>query len=79
MTFSRTTWVWTFVLWASLANLTWGAWGVLGPVVANDDLGGNRHAGEKSCSPSSPTASSVAPFRSLLSGHRLGPDAAALL
>jgi MFS family permease len=39
-TFSRTTWVWTFVLWASLANLTWGAWGVLGPVVAEQDLGG---------------------------------------
>jgi hypothetical protein len=39
-TFSRTTWVWTFVLWASLANLTWGAWGVLGPVIAEQDLGG---------------------------------------
>ena len=38
--FSRTTWVWTFVLWASLANVTWGAWSVLGPVVAQDDLGG---------------------------------------
>jgi hypothetical protein len=39
-TFSRTTWVWTFVLWASLANVTWGAWSVLGPVVADRDLGG---------------------------------------
>lgn len=39
-TFSRTTWVWTFVLWAGLANLTWGAWSVLGPVVAERDLGG---------------------------------------
>ena len=39
-TFSRTTWVWTFVLWAALANLTWGVWGVLGPVVAEQDLGG---------------------------------------
>ena len=38
--FSRTTWVWTFVLWASLANVTWGAWSVLGPVVAERDLGG---------------------------------------
>lgn len=39
-TFSRTTWVWTFVLWASLANLTWGAWNVLGPVIAEAELGG---------------------------------------
>jgi hypothetical protein len=39
-TFSRTTWVWTFVLWASLANVTWGAWSVLGPLVADRDLGG---------------------------------------
>jgi MFS family permease len=38
--FSRTTWVWTFVLWASLANVTWGAWSVLGPLVAERDLGG---------------------------------------
>ena len=39
-TFSGTTWVWTFVLWASLANVTWGAWSVLGPVIADDELGG---------------------------------------
>jgi hypothetical protein len=39
-TFSRTTWVWTFVVWAALANLTWGAWSVLGPLVAERDLGG---------------------------------------
>jgi hypothetical protein len=39
-TFRGTTWVWTFVLWASVANLVWGAWGVLGPVVAERDLGG---------------------------------------
>jgi hypothetical protein len=39
-TFSGTTWVWTFVLWAALANLTWGAWNVLGPLVAERDLGG---------------------------------------
>ena len=39
-TFRGTTWVWTFVLWASFANLVWGAWGVLGPVVAERDLGG---------------------------------------
>ncbi len=39
-TFSGTAWVWTFVVWASLANLIWGAWAVLGPVVADGDLGG---------------------------------------
>jgi MFS family permease len=39
-TFSHTTWVWTFVLWAAVANLVWGAWAVLGPVVAERDLGG---------------------------------------
>jgi hypothetical protein len=39
-TFSRTTWVWTFVVWASVMNLTWGAWNVLGPVVADRELGG---------------------------------------
>ena len=33
-------WLWTFVLWASLGNLLWGAWKVLGPVVAHRDLGG---------------------------------------
>lgn len=33
-------WLWTFVLYASLANLLWGAWKVLGPVVAHRDLGG---------------------------------------
>ena len=39
-TFTATTWVWTFVLWASLANVTFGAWNVLGPVIADTDLGG---------------------------------------
>ena len=39
-TFRETTWVWTFVLWASFANVTWGAWGVLGPLVAERELGG---------------------------------------
>ena len=28
------------MVWASLANLLWGAWAVLGPVVAENDLGG---------------------------------------
>jgi MFS family permease len=39
-TFRSMTWVWTFVLWAAVANVTWGAWGVLGPVLADRDLGG---------------------------------------
>ena len=39
-TFSGTTWVWTFVLWAAVMNLTFGAWNVLGPVVAERELGG---------------------------------------
>jgi hypothetical protein len=39
-TFRSTTWVWTFVLWASIANVTVGAWNVLGPVVAARELGG---------------------------------------
>ncbi len=33
-------WVWTFVAYFALVNLLWGAWGVLGPVVADRDLGG---------------------------------------
>ncbi len=33
-------WLWTFVAYASVANLFWGAWKVLGPVVAHRDLGG---------------------------------------
>jgi MFS family permease len=33
-------WVWTFVSYFAVANLLWGAWGVLGPIVAERDLGG---------------------------------------
>ena len=33
-------WVWTFVLYFAIVNLLWGAWGTLGPIVAEDDLGG---------------------------------------
>jgi MFS family permease len=33
-------WLWTFVVWASVANLLWGAYKVLGPVVAHRHLGG---------------------------------------
>jgi MFS family permease len=33
-------WLWTFVIWASVANLLFGAYKVLGPVIAHRDLGG---------------------------------------
>jgi MFS family permease len=33
-------WVWTFVAYFAFGNLLWGAWGSLGPVVADPDLGG---------------------------------------
>ena len=33
-------WVWSLVLAASLGNMLWAAFGVLGPVVAKQDLGG---------------------------------------
>jgi MFS family permease len=33
-------WVWTLVAYFAIANMMWGAWGVLGPVVAERDLGG---------------------------------------
>jgi MFS family permease len=33
-------WVWAFVAYFAFVNLLWGAWGVLGPIVAERDLGG---------------------------------------
>jgi Transmembrane secretion effector len=33
-------WLWTFVVWAALGNMLYGAWKVLGPVVADRELGG---------------------------------------
>jgi MFS family permease len=33
-------WIWTFVAYFALVNLVWGAWGTLGPIVAERDLGG---------------------------------------
>ena len=33
-------WVWTFVAYFAFGNLLWGAWGSLGPIVADSDLGG---------------------------------------
>jgi MFS family permease len=38
--FRSRTWVWTFVGAGGIATLMWGTWSVLGPVVANRDLGG---------------------------------------
>jgi MFS family permease len=38
--FTSLTWVWTFVACAAFGNLVWGAWSVLGPVVAERSLGG---------------------------------------
>jgi MFS family permease len=33
-------WVWSFVAYFAIVNLLWGAWGTLGPIVADRDLGG---------------------------------------
>jgi predicted MFS family arabinose efflux permease len=38
--FRSRAWVWSIVLSASLGNILWGAWSSLGPVVAENDLGG---------------------------------------
>jgi predicted MFS family arabinose efflux permease len=38
--FKSLTWVWTFVACSAFGNLVWGAWSVLGPVVAERSLGG---------------------------------------
>jgi MFS family permease len=38
--FSSRTWVWAFVVYFAVANVFWGAWSSLGPVVADRDLGG---------------------------------------
>lgn len=38
--FSSRTWVWTCVVYLAIANVFWGAWSALGPVVADRDLGG---------------------------------------
>jgi predicted MFS family arabinose efflux permease len=38
--FRSRTWVWAFVLGAAVGNAVWGAWSVLGPVVAERELGG---------------------------------------
>jgi predicted MFS family arabinose efflux permease len=33
-------WVWSFVVYFAFVNVLWGAWSALGPVVAEQDLGG---------------------------------------
>jgi hypothetical protein len=43
--FVSLTWVWTFVAAAAFGNLVWGAWSVLGPVVAERSLGAPRRGG----------------------------------
>jgi MFS family permease len=40
VSFRSRRWVWTFVVYFGVANLMWGAWGALGPIVAERDLGG---------------------------------------
>jgi MFS family permease len=39
-TFRSLRWLWAFVASAALGNLLWGAWSVLGPVIAERHLGG---------------------------------------
>ncbi|MBI5104981.1 MAG: MFS transporter [Solirubrobacterales bacterium] len=38
--FRERRWVWTFVASAAIGNACWGAWSALGPVVADEELGG---------------------------------------
>jgi MFS family permease len=38
--FRARTWVWAFVASVAVVNTLWGAWSILGPVVADRDLGG---------------------------------------
>lgn len=38
--FTSRTWIWACVAYFAIANLFWGAWSALGPVVADRDLGG---------------------------------------
>ena len=38
--FTSLTWVWVFVVGAGVGNMLWGAWSTLGPVIAEQDLGG---------------------------------------
>ena len=38
--FRSRTWLWSFVGYIAIANLFWGAWSSLGPVVADQELGG---------------------------------------
>jgi len=40
VTFRSRHWLWTFVLWATFANVLLASWTVLGPVIADRDLGG---------------------------------------
>lgn len=39
--FTSRRWVWTFVVYFAIGNMMWAAWAGLGPVVAEDELGGS--------------------------------------
>ncbi|MEA2241631.1 MAG: hypothetical protein QOD24_1187, partial [Solirubrobacteraceae bacterium] len=38
--FRSRTWLWSFVAWFSFGNLLYGCWAIVGPLVAERDLGG---------------------------------------
>jgi MFS family permease len=38
--FTGRRWVWVFVVYLAVGNMMWAAWSVLGPVIADEDLGG---------------------------------------
>jgi MFS family permease len=38
--FRSRTWLWSFVAWAAFGNLLYGCWAIVGPLVAERDLGG---------------------------------------
>jgi len=52
-------WVWTFVVYFAIVNVLWGAWGVLGPIVAERDLGGAAPARSSRVAIPMPSARSI--------------------
>ena len=53
-------WLWSFVAWGAFANLLYGCWAVVGPLVAERDLGS---AGSRRGRRSSPRSASRADLR----------------